>query len=128
MVRHVSVVGFGPVGRETALLLTARGEAVRVVQRHEPAVMPPGATFWAADVEDRDAILRGCAGVDTVVCCLGVPYDSSLWARVWPRAMSNLLDGCAASGARFVFADSLYAYGPQMRPLTEDMPLTTYGR
>lgn len=42
--------------------------------------------------------------------------------------MSNLLDGCAASGARFVFADNLYMYGPQTRPLTEETPLTNYGR
>jgi nucleoside-diphosphate-sugar epimerase len=27
-----------------------------------------------------------------------------------------------------VFADNLYLYGPQTRPLREDMPLTTYGR
>ena len=28
----------------------------------------------------------------------------------------------------FVFADSLYMYGPQPRPLTEDMPLTSFGK
>jgi nucleoside-diphosphate-sugar epimerase len=42
--------------------------------------------------------------------------------------MRNLLEGCARSGARFVFADNLYMYGPQSDPLTEDMPLTDYGR
>ena len=42
--------------------------------------------------------------------------------------MANLIDGCAAGGARLVFADNLYEYGPQTRPLTEDMPLTNYGR
>jgi nucleoside-diphosphate-sugar epimerase len=42
--------------------------------------------------------------------------------------MNALLAGCRASGARFVFADNLYMYGPQTRPLTEDMPLTDYGR
>ncbi|HEV3190724.1 MAG TPA: NAD-dependent epimerase/dehydratase family protein [Polyangiaceae bacterium] len=130
MTRRIAVVGFGAVGRETAALLSARGDAVRIVQRREPPKpkAPDGAVFQAADVEDREAILRACANVDTVVCCVGLPYDSELWARAWPRAMSNLLDGCAASGARFVFADNLYMYGPQTQPLTEDMPLTTYGR
>ena len=42
--------------------------------------------------------------------------------------MANLLEGCSHSGARLVFADNLYMYGPQTHPLTEDMPLTTYGR
>ena len=31
-------------------------------------------------------------------------------------------------GARFVFADKLYMYGPVTVPLTETMPLTSYGR
>jgi nucleoside-diphosphate-sugar epimerase len=82
----------------------------------------------AADSTDRDATLRACANVDAVVCALGFPYDSELWARVWPQTMANLLDGCAASGARLVFADNLYPYGPQTSPLTEEMPLTSYGR
>jgi nucleoside-diphosphate-sugar epimerase len=51
-----------------------------------------------------------------------------MYERVWPIVMRNLLDACARSGARFVFADSLYMYGPQTRPLTEGMPLTDYGR
>jgi nucleoside-diphosphate-sugar epimerase len=42
--------------------------------------------------------------------------------------MRGLLDGCSKSGARFVFADNLYLYGPLSRPLTEDIPLTNFGR
>jgi nucleoside-diphosphate-sugar epimerase len=42
--------------------------------------------------------------------------------------MRNLSDASAKSGARFVFADSLYMYGPQTRPLTEDIPLTADGQ
>jgi nucleoside-diphosphate-sugar epimerase len=127
MTRRIAIVGFGAVGRETTSLLAARGETVRIVQRRAPNKVPDGAVFHAADVEDGAAILRACAEVDAVVCCVGLPYECAVWARAWPRAMSNLLDGCAASGARFVFADNLYMYGPQTRPLTEDKPLTTYG-
>lgn len=128
MVKRVAVIGYGPVGRETASLLAGRGDAVRIVQRRQPPKMPAGSTFQPADVEDAEAIRRACAGVETVACCIGLPYDSALWARTWPRAMANLLAGCAASGARLVFADNLYLYGPQNRPLTEDLPLTTFGR
>lgn len=128
MALRVGVIGFGTVGRATAALLSARGDAVRVVQRRPPREMPPGATFEAADVEDPEAMRRACHGVDAVACCIGLPYDAEVWARVWPRAMSNLLDGCAASGARLVYADNLYLYGPQTRPLKEDLPLTTYGK
>jgi nucleoside-diphosphate-sugar epimerase len=81
----------------------------------------------ATDVLDRDRMLRASAGMDVVICCIGFPYDSRIWERAWPRAMENLLAGCTVSNARFVFADNLYMYGPQSRPLVEDMPLSEYG-
>jgi nucleoside-diphosphate-sugar epimerase len=124
----VSVVGYGAVGQETAKLLALRGDGVRIVQRSAPAEIPVGCSFLAADMSDRDGAIRACAGVDAVVCALGLPYDSALWEHLWPILMQNLLEGCAASGSRLVFADNLYLYGPQTRPLTENMPLTGYGR
>ena len=126
--RKIAIFGYGAVGRETAKILAGRGDSVRVVQRKEPKELPTGCTFYAADSTDKQAAIAACAGVDTVICCIGFPYDSALWRRAWPVAMANLLEGCSHSGARLVFADNLYMYGPQTTPLTEDMPLTTYGR
>lgn len=128
MVGRTAVVGYGAVGRATASLLLSRGEAVRIVQRREPGALVAGCMYHAADVEDSDSTMRACANMNNVVCCLGVPYDSALWQRVWHSAMANLLSACAASGSRFVFADSLYMYGPQTQRLTEKTPLTDYGR
>ena len=126
--QKIAIFGYGAVGRSTGSILAGRGDNVRAVQRTAPSVLPAGCTFHAADSTDREATIAACAGVDTVVCCIGFPYDSALWRRVWPVAMANLIEGCSHSGARFVFADNLYMYGPQTSPLTEDMPLTTYGR
>src|SRR5271166_5568076 len=109
-------------------MLANRGDAVRIVQRKKPTELPGECTFQAADSTDREATVRACAGVDTVVCCLGFPYDSVLWTRVWSKTMANLIDGCSTSGARLVFADNLYMYGPQTSRLTEEMPLSNYGR
>ena len=39
-----------------------------------------------------------------------------------------MLSACEKAGARFVFADNLYMYGPVTVPLTESMPLTSYGQ
>src|ERR1700730_9029659 len=126
-VRNISIIGYGAVGRAATSILANRGDAVRIVQRNKPKELPQGCVFHAADSTDREAMIRACAGVDAVVCCIGLPYDSVIWKREWPKVMANLIDGCAASGARFVFADNLYMYGPQTSPLTEDMLLTTYG-
>ncbi len=127
MTLDVAVVGYGAVGRALAGLLSSRGDMVRVVQRHRPPSMPPGCDFRTADVMDLAALTRAVAGTAAVMCCIGVPYVSSVYERVWPVAMSNLLAACAGARARFVFADSLYMYGPQSQPLTEDLPLTNFG-
>jgi nucleoside-diphosphate-sugar epimerase len=125
---RVTIIGYGAVGRETANLLLARGDEVRIAQRRRPAVLPGAAEFAATDVLDANSVRQACAGGDAVICCLGFPYDSRLWKKAWPVAMENMLAACATEQARFIFADNLYMYGPQDRPLTEDMPLTDYGR
>ncbi|MGO9483940.1 MAG: NAD-dependent epimerase/dehydratase family protein [Rhodomicrobium sp.] len=125
---HVAVIGYGAVGRETAKLLLARGETVRIAQRKPPPHLPEAAEFIATDVLDADSVQRVCAGCNAVICCIGFPYDSRIWKKAWPKAMENMLAACATAQARFIFADNLYMYGPQNRPLTEDMPLTDIGR
>jgi nucleoside-diphosphate-sugar epimerase len=125
---QVAIIGFGPAGRETAKLLLARGEKVRVAQRKRPGNLPEAAEFIATDVLDAESVRRACAGSEAVICCIGFPYDSRIWEKAWPKAMENQLAACAEAKARFIFADNLYMYGPQNRPLTEDMPLTGFGR
>ncbi len=41
--------------------------------------------------------------------------------------MTGILDGAAATGARVVYADNLYAYGPVAGRLTEDLPYRATG-
>ncbi|MFZ8393439.1 epimerase, partial [Staphylococcus aureus] len=62
-----------------------------------------------------------------VVMAVGFPYSGRIWKTAWPRAMTNLIEVCAETGARLIFADNLYMYGPQSSPLREDMPLSDYG-
>ncbi len=125
---NLAIIGYGAVGRETAKLLLARGDKVRVAQRRRPGNLPDAAEFIATDVLDADSVQRACAGSEAVICCIGFPYDSRIWEKAWPKAMENLLAACAKVQARFLFADNLYMCGPQHRPLTEDMPLTGFGR
>ncbi len=124
----VTVIGYGAAGREAANLLAAKGGRLRIAQRREPRALPERAEFLATDVLDADSVRRACAGSEAVLCCIGFAYDARIWEKAWPRAMENMLAACAGAHARFVFADNLYMYGPQDRPLTEDMPLTDYGR
>ncbi len=128
MQEEILVLGYGPVGRATVAALLAGGGNVRVAQRSRPADLPPCVAFTRCDVLDPASVAAALAGAAQVVVTIGLPYDGAVWLRDWPRAMTNLLDGCAATDARMVFVDNLYMYGPQTAPLTEDMPLLNHGR
>lgn len=127
MALRVVIAGFGAVGRALAPLLVARGDTVRIAQQHRPTSLGEAVKFVRSDLRRADHATRATAGSDVVICTVGIPYRSVVYVRDWPIVMRNLLDGCAASGARFVFADNLYMYGPVSGRLTEDLPLTTYG-
>jgi nucleoside-diphosphate-sugar epimerase len=122
------VFGYGAVGRDTTRLLADRGDDVVVAQRSAPKELPGAVRFQACDLTDAAAVATACAGRDVAICTAGFPYDAKVWEASWPPAMRALLEACGRSGARFVFADNLYMYGPQTEPLVETMPLTTYGR
>ena len=76
---------------------------------------------------DPQAVGRAVAGAAQVVVAIGFAYDAKVWRSAWPRAMKNLVEACAATGARMVFVDNLYMLGPQRAPLREDMPLSEAG-
>jgi nucleoside-diphosphate-sugar epimerase len=79
-------------------------------------------------VLDANALRAATVGASQIVAAFGFAYDSGVWRTAWPRAMSNLLDVCEIARARLVFFDNLYMYGPQKAPLTEETPLSNYGR
>jgi len=120
------VLGAGPVGRAVVDRLRVRDCAVRVVTRSGIAQFPPGVEVRQANVGDPGLLARACDGATVVYGCVGV--ENTRWLERWPLMMEGMLAGTAAVGARFVFVDNLYMYGPTDEVLTEDLPLTTYGR
>lgn len=122
----VVVLGYGAVGRAVTAQLALRGAKVIVGQRRESTQLPPEVRFAPVDLTVRESVLAAAAGAAAVICCAGFPYRAAVWERAWPVAMDNML--AAAAGARFIFADNLYMYGPQTVALVEDLPLTDFGR
>lgn len=121
---HVVVGCNGPVGVTTMFALKARGLNVRGASRSGRSEAPPGVEIVRADARDEAKMQRLCADADVVYGTIGLPYPE--WASEWPKIIPGLLAG--AKGKRLVFADNLYAYGPQTGPLTEDLPFTELGR
>ncbi len=124
---RITIFGYGPVGRATAARLLSEGREVIVAQRTAPSDLPRGATFSPVDALDREAVVKAVHGSGQFVVAIGFPYSGILWRDVWPRAISNFVAACKATGARMVFMDDLYMYGPQTTPLIETMPLSDYG-
>jgi len=122
----ILVIGYGPVGAATTALLAARGTTVKVAQRKRPSDLPPGIAFAPCDATDRASLRAAAEGAAQIVLSIGLTYSGKLWRELWPKIIGNVVEVAAATGARVVFADNLYMYGPQRAPLTEDMPLADY--
>jgi len=127
MTQLTVIIGYGAVGRATAAALLGRGASVRIAQRSRPSDLPAGADYRACDTLDAASVRAAIDGADQVVLSVGFAYDRKVWRRVWIPTMTNVVEACAASGARLVFLDNLYQLGPQRAPRREDMPLTKRG-
>ncbi len=127
MTDRITIFGYGPVGRATAARLVAEGREVIVAQRNAPPNPQKGVTFAPADALDRDAVIKAVRGAGQFVVAIGFPYSGVLWREAWPKAIGNFVAACKATGARMVFIDDLYMYGPQTAPLVETMALSDYG-
>jgi nucleoside-diphosphate-sugar epimerase len=114
------VFGAGPLGLAVTSALRRRGDVVRVATRGGQAPVPEGVEVVAADATDPAAARRACEGAAVVYHCAATPYAT--WPGTLPPIMEGIIQGAAAAGARLVYGDNLYGYGPVDGPLTEDLP------
>ena len=105
--------------------LVASGRRVRVVNRSGRATVPAGVEVVAADVSDPDSARRACTGAAAVFHCASGPYGR--WSQTLPPIMEGIIAGASSAGARLVYGDNLYAYGPVKGPLTEELPYRPVG-
>jgi nucleoside-diphosphate-sugar epimerase len=126
---HVVVGATGGAGGALVSELAGRGHRVRAVSRKPAADLPAGVEQLAADAADPAQTRTACQGAAVVYHCVQPPYQR--WAAEFPPLTQSIADAAAGAGARLVYADNLYAYGPVHGPLTEDLPAlatTTKGR
>ena len=106
---HV-VLGTGPLGLAVARHLGARGDRVRAVHRRGHADLPHGVEVVSADVAVAAEAARACQGAAIVYHCANPPYAK--WPEIHPPLMDAIIKAATSAGARLVFGDNLYAYGP----------------
>lgn len=125
---EISVVlgATGGAGGAVVRELVRRGARVRAVTHRGRGTLPAGVEAVRGDATDAASMREACRGAAVVYHCAGAPYAE--WADALPRMTAAVIEGAAAAGARLVYADNLYAYGPVQGPLTEDTPPTAATR
>jgi len=122
------------MGAAVARRLAADGQRVRGVNRSGRGDVPEGVELVGADIKDTAAAREVCAGASVVFQCASAPYMD--WADPsapqvlrctneadhLPAITEGAIAGAAAAGARIVYGDNHYMYGPVDGPVTEDHP------
>ncbi|MEI7745703.1 MAG: NAD-dependent epimerase/dehydratase family protein [Chloroflexota bacterium] len=110
----------GGTGRAIVDELVRQGRRVRAVSRGTIADLPAGVEHVRADLYDVAAATSAIAGASVVYHAAQPAYDK--WAGNFERLNASVGDAAAAAGARLVFADNLYMYGPGASPMHEATP------
>ncbi len=110
----------GGTGRSIVNELARQGRRVRAVSRGDVAGLPAGVEHVRADLYDPADAIRAVAGSSVVYHAAQPAYEK--WEGNFERLNASIADATAAAGARLVFADNLYMYGPGGSPMTEDTP------
>lgn len=111
------IFGGGPLGLAVVETLARRGRAVRLVTRSGRADAPGGVQVVAADASDPERAIEAARGAAAIYHCVGADYGR--WRQLLPPVMAAIMHAAEATGARLVYGDNLYAYGPVEGPLTE---------
>jgi nucleoside-diphosphate-sugar epimerase len=123
---HAVLGAAGGTGSAVVRELAARGLRVRAVTRPGAADAPEGVEQLAADVGTAEGARQASEGAAVVYHCAQPPYTR--WPELFPPLTQAVLDGAAAAGAKVVFADNLYVYGPPDGPMTEETPQRAQGK
>jgi nucleoside-diphosphate-sugar epimerase len=113
----------GGIGGAVVAELLRGGRRVRAVSRRGEA--PEGAEGVAADAADSAEAAAASRGAGVVYHCVNPGYTR--WPELLPPISRSILGAAESSGAKLVFADNLYAYGPVDGPLREDLPAVATG-
>lgn len=124
----------GPMGAAVARGLARRGERVRGINRSGRGQVPDGVELVGADIKDPDSAREACAGATVIFQCASAPYTD--WTAAggpqplrWtneadhlPAITEGAIAAATSTGARIVYGDNHYMYGPIDGPVRESLP------
>jgi len=105
---HAILGGDGAIGGATLAAIQARGLDGKALTRAD------------ANAMNADELVRVLDGAEVVYNCVGLPYNSDLWTTGFPAISNALVTACEKVGARIVYFDNVYLYGPAPLPVPFD--------
>lgn len=112
--------GTGGAGSAVVRELVRQGKRVRVVTRSDKGVVPGGVERMQGDLLNLESAKAAVAGASVIYNCVNPEYTE--WAELFPPLTDIMIEIASVSGAKLVFCDNLYMYGPVDGPLREDLP------
>lgn len=113
----------GSIGTELAKALKFFTDDIRLVSRHPKKVNETDQLF-PADLTDREQLLKAVEGSHIVYLTIGFEYNTSVWQKLWPPLMQNVIEACIANNAKLVFFDNVYSVGGDfVNHITEESPV-----
>jgi nucleoside-diphosphate-sugar epimerase len=118
----------GPIGTELAKALPDFADQIRLVCRH-PRPVNVGDQLVVADLTKAEEVMQAVKGSDVVYLTVGLPYNTKIWQKQWPRIMRNVIRACKQENARLVFFDNIYMYDPDhLSLMSESTPIRPVSR
>lgn len=123
------IFGTGPLGLSVMDALAAKGEPVTLVNRSGKVAeaLPGEVEVVKGDATDPASVAAITQGAAVVYHCAQPNYHQ--WPELFPPITQGILGGVTRSGARLIFGDNLYMYGPtDGQPIHEGLPYAATGR
>lgn len=100
---------------------------LKLVGRHPKKVNSDDLLF-KGDLLNPEAVNKALKHCDIAYLTVGLPYDSNIWLRDWPKIMQHVISGCKANHCKLVYFDNTYAYPQDVEIQTENTPLKPNGK
>ncbi len=118
----------GAIGRELAKALPKYTQNIRLVSRN-PEKVNESDQLFAADLTDKDEVLKAVEGSEIVYLTVGLPYNAKVWEQTWPVIIDNVLEACKVHQSKLVFFDNIYMYDPKsVSEIRETNPVNPQSR
>jgi nucleoside-diphosphate-sugar epimerase len=125
---HVVLGASGGLGIAVVRELVEQGKRVRAISRSAIAGVSLGnqVEIIQGDISDVKQVTQICESASVIYHCANVPYPE--WTKSLQPMMDAVIMGAEISGAKVVYGDNLYMYGPVSGLITPDLPDRATGK